>query len=101
MICLAASIPFLPIKGGVEDPNKAYTVSIYLDEEGKIQDYEFAEGTGDLDECNGRFCITPEFLEGTYAYFLTEAWPVIPRAFRGTPVLLKERGHGAHRRPAR
>jgi hypothetical protein len=26
---------------------------------------------------------------------------VIPRAFRGTPVLLKERGHGAHRRPAR
>lgn len=66
-----------------------------------IQDYEFAEGTGDLDECNGRFCITPEFPEGTYAYFLTEAWPVIPRAFRGTPVLLKERGHGAHRRPAR
>ena len=66
-----------------------------------IQDYEFSQDKGDLDECNGRFCVTPEFPEGTYAYFLTDAWPVIPRAFRGTPVLLKERGHGTHRRPAR
>ena len=65
-----------------------------------IQDYEYALGTGDLDECNGRFCVTPEFPEGTYAYFFTDSWPVIPRAFRGTPVLLKERRHGAHpRRP--
>jgi hypothetical protein len=65
-----------------------------------IQDYEFALGTGDLDECNGRFCVTPDFPQGTYAYFLTDSWPVIPRGFRGTPVLLKERRHGAHpRRP--
>ena len=65
-----------------------------------IQDYEFVVGTGDLDECNGRFCITPDFPEGTYAYFLTDSWPVIPRGFRGTPVVLKERRHGAHpRRP--
>ena len=65
-----------------------------------IQDYEFALGTGDLDACNGRFCVTPEFPEGTYAYFFTDSWPVIPRGFRGTPVLLKERRHGAHpRRP--
>ena len=65
-----------------------------------IQDYEYALGTGDLDECNGRFCVTPEFPEGTYAYFFTDSWPDIPRGFRGTPVLLKERRHGAHpRRP--
>ena len=65
-----------------------------------IQDYEFSLGAGDLDECNGRFCVTPEFPEGTYAYFFTDSWPVIPRGFRGTPVLLKERRHGAHpRRP--
>jgi len=65
-----------------------------------IQDYEYALGTGDLDECNGRFCVTPEFPEGTYAYFFTDSWPVIPRGFRGTPVLLKERRNGAHpRRP--
>ena len=50
-----------------------------------IGDYEFVEGHGDLDECNGRFTITPEFPKGTYAYFLTEDWPVIPRLFRGTP----------------
>ena len=29
--------------------------------------------------------ITPEFPEGTYAYFMTEAWPVVPRMYRGTP----------------
>ena len=54
-----------------------------------VQDYEFVEGVGELDECNGRFCVTPEFPMGTYAYFLTNEWPVIPRAFRGTPVNLR------------
>ena len=34
------------------------------------QDYIF-KATGDLDEYNGRFCKTPEFPEGTYAYFST------------------------------
>ena len=29
--------------------------------------------------------MTPGFAGGTYAYFLTEAWPVIPRCFVGTP----------------
>jgi hypothetical protein len=54
-----------------------------------IQDYEYVAGAGDLDECNGRFCKTPEYPDGTYAYFLTNEWPVIPRAFRGTPVNLR------------
>ena len=36
-----------------------------------IQDWEYLEGTGDLDVHNGRYCITPEFQNGTYAYFLT------------------------------
>jgi hypothetical protein len=54
-----------------------------------VQDYEFVEGIGDLDECNGRFCVTPEFTNGTYAYFLTNDWPVIPRSFRATPVNLR------------
>jgi hypothetical protein len=48
-------------------------------------DYEYVPGMGDLDECNGRRCITPDFPQGTYAYFLTEDWPVIPRRYRGTP----------------
>ena len=54
-----------------------------------IQDYVHVPGSGDLDECNGRFCVTPEFPQGTYAYFLTAEWPVIPRGFRGTPVVLR------------
>ncbi len=35
-----------------------------------IEDYEFI-GTGDLDEFNGRFCVTPEYPDGIYAYFYT------------------------------
>ncbi|MEM6979763.1 MAG: YHYH protein [Planctomycetota bacterium] len=50
-----------------------------------VQDYEYVVGSGDLDECNGRFCVTPDFPDGTYAYFMTENWPVVPRVFRGTP----------------
>jgi hypothetical protein len=48
-------------------------------------DFEFVLGAGDLDECNGRFEVTPEFPEGTYAYHLTEDFPFIPRMWRGTP----------------
>ncbi len=66
-----------------------------------VQDYEYVQGSGDLDECNGRVCVTPEFPGGTYAYFLTEDWPVIPRGFRGTPVTMREpaRGPGGRRPP--
>jgi hypothetical protein len=36
-----------------------------------IEDYEFVEGSGHLDIHNGRFCVTPEYPDGTYAYFAT------------------------------
>ncbi|MBK8204496.1 MAG: YHYH protein [Bdellovibrionales bacterium] len=42
-------------------------------------------GLGDLDECNGRFSITPEFPDGIYHYFITSEFPFIPRSYRGTP----------------
>ncbi len=35
-----------------------------------IEDYQF-NNNGDLDEHNGRFCVTPEYPEGVYAYFST------------------------------
>ena len=35
------------------------------------EDYEYIAASGDLDEHNGRFCITPEYPNGTYAYFCT------------------------------
>ena len=34
-----------------------------------IGDYKYT-GSGDLDRHNGRFCITPEYPEGVYAYFV-------------------------------
>ena len=36
-----------------------------------IEDHEFVEGSGHLDEFNGRFAVTPEYPEGTYAYYAT------------------------------
>ena len=53
------------------------------------KDYEYVKGLGDLDICNGRFTVTDEFPKGTYAYFLTEDWPVIPRYFKAEPVRLR------------
>jgi hypothetical protein len=50
-----------------------------------VADYEYVAGAGDLDECNGRFEITPEYLNGIYHYVLTDDFPFIPRMYRGTP----------------
>jgi hypothetical protein len=36
-----------------------------------VEDYDFTAGSGDLDQYNGRFCVTPDFPNGTYAYFVT------------------------------
>ena len=36
-----------------------------------IEDYEYVRGSGDLDEHNGRSAVTPDYPEGTYAYFLS------------------------------
>lgn len=33
-----------------------------------VNDYVY-DGSGDLDEHNGRFCVTPEYPDGVYAYF--------------------------------
>ncbi len=49
------------------------------------QDFDFVKGAGDLDECNGREGVTPEFPEGTYYYVVTESFPFISRSYHGTP----------------
>ena len=52
-----------------------------------VQDWEYAAGTGDLDECNGRTGTV--MLQGravtTYHYVLTNTFPYIPRCFHATP----------------
>lgn len=36
-----------------------------------IEDFDFDSTYGDLDEHNGRVCVTPDYPSGTYAYFVT------------------------------
>lgn len=48
-------------------------------------DYIYDRTRGNLDACNGRYTITPEYPNGTYAYFLTDNWPVLPQCFRAKP----------------
>ncbi len=43
------------------------------------QDYEYVEGSGDLDECNGTT------RDGGYGYYVTEGFPYIVGCFMGTP----------------
>lgn len=47
------------------------------------QDYEYVAGSGDLDECNGRIGVTPEFPAGTYHYFATDTYPYLQRCVKG------------------
>jgi hypothetical protein len=49
-----------------------------------VQDWEYVAGLGDLDECNGRSGVTPEFPNGTYHYYVTESYPFVQRCVKGT-----------------
>ena len=49
------------------------------------RDYEFVAGSGDLDDCNGRFGVTPEYPQGIYYYCITDEFPQLARSWRGTP----------------
>jgi hypothetical protein len=61
---------------GVTEPDGAYDGSY-------VEDYEFIPAQSELDECGGRFGITPEYPDGIYYYVLTDNWPYIPRCFKG------------------
>jgi len=50
-----------------------------------VRDYEYKADYGDLDECNGRTGVTPEFPEGTYYYVVSDEFPSASRCFMGTP----------------
>jgi len=47
------------------------------------QDYEYEVGLGDLDQCNGRYGVTPEFPEGIYYYAVTDDFPFFTRCLKG------------------
>ncbi|PKG68229.1 MULTISPECIES: YHYH protein [Pseudoalteromonas] len=47
------------------------------------QDWEYVAGSGDLDECNGRVGVTPEFPQGIYHYYATDTYPFFQRCVKG------------------
>lgn len=47
------------------------------------QDWQYVAGSGDLDECNGRTGVTPEFPKGTYHYYATDTYPYLQRCVKG------------------
>jgi YHYH protein len=47
------------------------------------QDWEYAAGSGDLDDCNGRVGVTPEFPKGIYHYYATDTYPFAQRCVKG------------------
>lgn len=71
----------------------SYPLGRYMEDNAYLGDLGYVQGVDfDLDEYNGRFCFTPEFPSGTYAYFvsLTAAGaPSFPynigRSFYGSP----------------
>ena len=44
-----------------------------------IEDYQYNPGSGDLDQSNGRYCVTPEYPNGTYAYFMPQDASNVPQ----------------------
>ncbi len=63
------------------NPDQTYPLGCFM------EDYEFVAGYGDLDERNGRYCITPDYPSGTYAYFVTideNQTPVFPYVMYST-----------------
>ncbi|MEM6617981.1 MAG: YHYH protein [Pseudomonadota bacterium] len=43
-----------------------------------VEDWRYAAGSGNLDECNGAM------VNGSYVYFATDTYPFFPRCFKGT-----------------
>jgi hypothetical protein len=71
-----------------------HTNGCYMEDNDYLGDHGYVQGTDfDLDEYNGRYCVTPEFPNGTYAYFVaisSNGTPVFPynigRGYYGSPV---------------
>ena len=74
--------------------SSSYPLGRYMEDNDYLGDRGYMQGVDfDLDEYNGRWCVTPEFPDGTYAYFVaisSNGTPVFPynigRGFYGSPV---------------
>jgi hypothetical protein len=52
---------------------------------GDGESFEYVGILGDLDECNGREGVTPEYPLGTYYYVISLDYPYVPRCWKGSP----------------
>jgi len=66
-----------PPEAGDSHPNTPIPLGAFT------QDFEYVEGYGDLDQCNGRIGVTPEFPEGIYYYMVTDEFPYFSRCLKG------------------
>ena len=48
-----------------------------------VSDWNYVAGSGDLDDCNGRTGVTPEFPNGIYYYMATDSYPYFSRCVKG------------------
>jgi len=71
----------------------SYPLGRYMEDNDYLGDCGYVQGVDfDLDEYNGRWCVTPEFPNGTYAYFVSvssSGTPLFPynigRGYYGSP----------------
>lgn len=72
----------------------SYPLGRYMEDNDYLGDHGYTQGVDfDLDQYNGRFCVTPEFPGGTYAYF-------VAISSNGTPVFPYNIGRGYYGSPA-
>ena len=69
--------PSYRLKSGTRTPVSGYSTPSGNYDGAYRQDYEFVQGLGDLDECNGME------VDGVYGYFITEDFPYIVGCFKG------------------
>jgi hypothetical protein len=73
--------------------NSIHTNGCYMEDNDYLGDHGYTQGVDfDLDQYNGRFCVTPEFPGGTYAYF-------VAISSNGTPVYPYNIGGGYYGNP--
>jgi len=71
-----------------------YPLGRYMEDNDYLGDHGYMQGVDfDLDQYNGRYCVTPEFPNGTYAYF-------VAISSNGTPLFPYNIGRGYYGSPA-
>jgi hypothetical protein len=90
------SVRLFNVSSNQVGPNvsSSFPLGRYMEDNDYLGDHGIVQGTNtfDLDEYNGRWCVTPEFTNGTYAYFVSIS-------SNGTPVFPYNIGRGYYGNP--